>query len=629
MPRALVFWCVLAVVSACSSKKASLAELTRADGPVDRQASGETAWAGAAVGTKYYLGDAARTADAAAELLLAGAARIAMQPHTVLRFGGTDAQAKIEVELGEILLSGSGSVGLSIGDVQLAGNGTVRVRANSGKANTIELMVGTAKITTLDGQTQQLQIGQVIDFELGKIKVETLADAGVADAQAPPADAAVDAGVAEGDAEIEVTGKGAEILAPGETKWSKLPADQKTLAKGTLLRLDARTRAKLVANGLTLELAGGSRTKVTDELVFGLELGNATASIPAATTGKVGVPGGEVALTAPATAPAQAKIDVNARGDARVAVVTGSATLTGSGTGATIDIGRGQNATVQKAGTINPGDVVIPKYFDFRVVIGETPNFTIHDPAGATALQFDFNGKCPGGGEVEVDQDSRFRTPRVSAGKESANILMKSGGWQYRLRCENGRTVASGRLVIAHDSGARPLPKDPPRFPIDADGRNYRIDYQSQIPNIKVKTSISGASVLHLATGGAEQTYDSTTGSFDLPGKDLKEATYTFWVEHGGEKSKVSTLKIGFDQTAAQVYISSPTNGQPWGPEIEVRGATLPGWTAKVDGLEIPVDKSTRRFSAKVAPPTVGNALAIRLSHPQRGVHYYLRRPEK
>jgi hypothetical protein len=629
MARAVVFWCVLAVVAACSGKKTHLAELTKADGPVDRQAGGQTAWAGAAVGTKYYLGDAARTADGTAELVLAGAARIAMQPHTVLRFGGTDAQAKIEVELGEILLSGAGSVGLSVGNVQLADNGTVRVRANSGKANTIELMVGNAKITTLDGQTQQLQIGQVIDFELGKIKVETLPDAGVADAPAPDA-GAPDAGVTEGDADIEVTGKGAEILAPGETKWTKLPPDQKTLPQGTLLRLDGRTKAKLAAKGLTLELAGGSRTKVTDNLIFGLELGNATASIPAATTGQVSVPGGEVALTAPATSPAQAKIEVTPRGDARVSIVTGSATLTGTGTGATIDIGRGQNATVQKAGTINPGDVVIPKYFDFRVVIGETPNFTIHDPAGATALQFDFNGKCAGGGgEVEVDQDSRFRMPRVSAGKESANILMKVGGWQYRLRCENGHTVASGRLVIAHDSGARPLPKDPPRFPIDADGRTYRIDYQSLIPNIKVKTAISGASVLHLATGGTEQTYDSTTGSFDLPGKDLKEATYTFWVEHGGEKSKVSTLKIGFDQTAAQVYISSPTNGQPWGAEIDVRGATLPGWTAKIDGLEIPVDKSTRRFTAKVAPPSEGNALAIRLSHPLRGVHYYLRRAAK
>ncbi|MDB4958115.1 MAG: hypothetical protein JWO36_5684, partial [Myxococcales bacterium] len=39
-------------------------------------------------------------------------------------------------------------------------------------------------------------------------------------------------------------------------------------------------------------------------------------------------------------------------------------------------------------------------------------------------------------------------------------------------------------------------------------------------------------------------------------------------------------------------------------------------------------DKNTRRFNAKVQPPP-GNALAIRLSHPQRGTHFYLRRGTK
>jgi hypothetical protein len=51
----------------------------------------------------------------------------------------------------------------------------------------------------------------------------------------------------------------------------------------------------------------------------------------------------------------------------------------------------------------------------------------------------------------------------------------------------------------------------------------------------------------------------------------------------------------------------------------------LPGWTAKVEGVEIPVD-SRRRFHATVAAPQGAQALAIRLSHPQRGIHFYLRR---
>jgi hypothetical protein len=180
------------------------------------------------------------------------------------------------------------------------------------------------------------------------------------------------------------------------------------------------------------------------------------------------------------------------------------------------------------------------------------------------------------------------------------------------------------------DDGRRPLPKEPPRFPIDTDGRSYRMDYQSLIPNIKINTPASGGGTytLHLASGGVDTTLDSDKPSFDVPGKTLKEGAYTYWVEHGGVKSKVSTLTIGFDQKAAQVYIEAPANGAAWGSDVEVRGATLPNWTAKIDVLELPVD-SKNRFKATVAAPTEAKALAIRLSHPKLGTHFYLRRGTK
>jgi hypothetical protein len=65
-------------------------------------------------------------------------------------------------------------------------------------------------------------------------------------------------------------------------------------------------------------------------------------------------------------------------------------------------------------------------------------------------------------------------------------------------------------------------------------------------------------------------------------------------------------------------------NGKAWGADIDVKGAVLPGWTASVDGNTIPLD-GARRFIAKAQAPS-GNALAIKLSHPQFGTHYYLRR---
>ncbi|MGE5183040.1 MAG: hypothetical protein ACM31C_13305, partial [Acidobacteriota bacterium] len=212
-----------------------------------------------------------------------------------------------------------------------------------------------------------------------------------------------------------------------------------------------------------------------------------------------------------------------------------------------------------------------------------------------------------------------------------ANIMIPQGAWAYRVRCSNGdqegAAIGSGHIGEVRDDGRRPLPPKPGKNPIDADGRNYTISYQSLIPNIDVHYRGSGSSFkLHLATGGAEETFDSSTPVVELQGTKLKEATYTYWFDHDGVKQdKVSTLKITFDQTAPQVYIESPPNGQAFGSDVDVRGAVLPGWSAKVGAFDIPIDKNTRRFAAKVPPPE-GQALAIRLSHPQRGVHYYLRR---
>ncbi|HET9991709.1 MAG TPA: hypothetical protein VFQ65_24440, partial [Kofleriaceae bacterium] len=286
--------------------------------------------------------------------------------------------------------------------------------------------------------------------------------------------------------------------------------------------------------------------------------------------------------------------------------------------------------TLLKAGTINPG-VVIPRFFDFKIVVGDAPrSFVVHDPKGSTALQFAFNSKCPSGGTVEMDHDARFRTPRVSEGKESANMLLSSGSWAWRLRCGGGGVAASGQIAVVTDSGRRPLPPKPSKNSIDADGRVYDISYQSLIPNVDVRYKGTATTYkLHLATGGSDEVFESSTPVVEIPGKKLKEASYTFWFEKpDGKQDKVTTLKITFDQTAAQVYIESPIEGAPFATDIEVGGAALPGWTAKVDAVEIPItDPNTRRFHAKVQPPSGGaQAIAIRLSHPQRGIHFYLRR---
>jgi hypothetical protein len=613
------------VSGACGGKKSpAIAELTKADGPVEKQAS-EAPWAGASVGTKFFIGDAARTADGSAQLEVTGGAQIAMQPHTVLRFGGKQGNSKIAVELGAIDLSGTGSYGLDVGDVRLS-KGTLRITAKGKGQSSVELTIGDAQVSDINGNTIDLVIGQIVDLTMD-VEVKSI-DAGVGDA---PVDAPIDASevvASTTEALVEVTGKKAEIQLAGEKDWKPLPAGAGVLPKGAKLRLGGGTTAKVTARGTTLDMGGGSRMTLSDDLSFVIDGGSVRASSAVGAEGKVTIPGGAVAVKGSAETSAETKLDVSPR-DTRVNVQRGTATLTGA-TGGILEMNRGETATLAKNGTIRVVEA-IPTYFDFRIQVGET--VTIHDPKGLTAVKFMFGGKCSGGGFIEMDKDSRYRTAKVSAGKEDANLSVGAGGWAYRLRCSSasGDTapVASGRLVVTRDSGSRALPKQAATNEIDTDGRNYRISYQSVIPTIAVRIKGEGSPfTLHIATGGKEETFTGKGPKIKVAGSKLKEGTYTYWIDRNGVKDpKVSTLTIDFDNTAPQVYISSPVNNRPWTEEIDVRGAVLPGWTAAVDAITIPID-SQRRFAAKVGKPP-GKALAIKLSHPQRGVHYYLRRGGK
>jgi hypothetical protein len=262
--RLLAVCTLFALLWACGGKGASaIAELTKADGPVEKQTGESAPWGGAKVGTKFYIGDAARTADGPAQLEVSGGAQIAMQPHTILRFGGTKGNSKIAVELGAIDLSGSGSYGLKSGDVKLS-KGKVRITAGG-----VMLMDGEAQVTGVGGNNIDLVMGIETNFDQMEVEVTTR-DAGVADA--PVIDAPIDAPeVSSSDGAIEVTGKKAEIQLAGETTWKPLAAGAGALPKGAKVRLGAGTTAKITARGTTLDMAGGSRMSLGDDLSMALE----------------------------------------------------------------------------------------------------------------------------------------------------------------------------------------------------------------------------------------------------------------------------------------------------------------------------------------------------------------------
>src|SRR5262245_23040501 len=195
---AVIVWSgiVFAGCNMCGGKKQAIATLDKAEGPVERQGAGETGWGGAVVGTQYFLGDAAKTGEGAAQLSLTGGAQIGMTPHTVLRFGGQQGQSRISVELGAIDLSGSGNIDLDVGAVKLGANGKVRITAGKGgKDAEIKLTLGTAEVTSLGGVTTVLELDKPNTIKIDGVTPIPVADAGVADAEPPPPDAPPDAAV--------------------------------------------------------------------------------------------------------------------------------------------------------------------------------------------------------------------------------------------------------------------------------------------------------------------------------------------------------------------------------------------------------------------------------------------------
>jgi hypothetical protein len=603
-----------------------MGELKSTTGAVDRQAGGQSDWARAALGTRYYLDDATRVQNGDATVdIIGGAAHIVMRDGSTLRFRGTPMRVELAVEAGAVDLGSTASYALDV--VKLPSGTTVEITPTQQGTARMELKVGTAEVKIGD-EVVVLDVGTPHDL-IDLIGPQRLAiDAGVRGV--PAADARTDAPITAdaNQAAIEVTGKRADLLAPGQAAWRPLPPGAAPLARGSAVRLGPGTTAKVTGGSVALDLGSGARLRLDagDALAFALEAGGAQAVATGPAT--LGLPGGAVALGGPGTTPSAAtesRVDAGPR-DTRVAMLRGGAVLTGEA-GAELTMARGETALLTRGGAIRVVEA-IPRYFDLRASAGES--FTIHDPRPPSAVQFQFDDRCPEGGIIELDRDARFRTAKVSAGHDFASILLPAGAWAYRLRCTSnggeGAAVASGRISVVRDDGRRPLPPLQSVNDIDADGRNYRISYQSAIPTIVVHLRNPGAvHRLHLASAGKEQTFDASSSSITVPGAQLREGTYSYWVDRDGVRGdRVSTLTIDFDQTAPQVYIESPNDGQPWNGDIDVRGAVLPGWSAAVDDIAIPIDRQ-RRFSAKVGAPG-GRALAIRLSHPQRGVHYYLRR---
>ncbi len=276
-----------------------------------------------------------------------------------------------------------------------------------------------------------------------------------------------------------------------------------------------------------------------------------------------------------------------------------------------------------------------PKYADLTVPVGDT--FFIHAARPPVVVEFLFGDKCKNGAAIRI-----VGKRDTARGKKSANIMFSKGLSKYRIRCLDEtqdvekKVVARGVVRVLRDAGKSRLPKKPPLSQVDADGRFYKISYQNQIPAILFgwpKAPKASKYILHINPGskGARK-ITTRTAKHKLASGMIREGTHHLRYEAispSDRSSKTTKVQIRFDNAAPKASVKEPQEGM-FGPgeTVEVSGVTTKDWKVSVQGGTITLDKQYR-FKGQVNYSGKYRSIALRLVHPRRAVHYYLRRSSK
>ena len=271
-----------------------------------------------------------------------------------------------------------------------------------------------------------------------------------------------------------------------------------------------------------------------------------------------------------------------------------------------------------------------PDHVDVSFVAGESP--VIHDPRPPTALEIETHDACPDGAVVELTRGSWANPSMRTAPGSSSRVLAKSGRYRYRVQCTSGDASPSdarvtGTVQVLRDAATRVLARSIPRNLVDSDGRRYTVLYQNRLPQVTFRWQDPPPPPYRLVVQSGERstTHESSTPLVALKSGELAEGTYRYHFEAGDEASDRSTLRIVFDNAAAAAYLRLPRPSARWQDTITYEGAALPGWDVTIAGHAVELD-GQGRFETTLATPDGHPSVAVRLSHPTRGVHYYVRR---
>jgi hypothetical protein len=292
----------------------------------------------------------------------------------------------------------------------------------------------------------------------------------------------------------------------------------------------------------------------------------------------------------------------------------------------------GESAVLGKDGEVEVGGRSLP-YADIALDPGQS--IVVHDPTPPTAVRFHLGPKCPGDAVVETASKSRRGSEGRARGTKNVSIAFGPGANQYEVRCvEEGvvkkEPIASGKVTVVPDSGNVPLPNSAPRTSVEADGRRYTITYQNLLPAVSItwpRAPKSDHYTLKVSSGRGSKMLTTSSPSYRFGSGALLEGTHKLvFATATGATSRLTTVEVRFDNAAPKASLRSPGDRSfAPGASVTVAGVALPGWSVDVNGTALPTD-GQQRFAGKTAAPADLRALAVRFSHADRGVHYYLRR---
>lgn len=640
-------WLIVAIAlgSANCDRARALAELETRQGRVERnQAQAPQSWNAAEPGTDFYLGDAIRTAQASsASLRLDGGGRLTVRQNSVVRFASRRPNPKnkaFELETGQALLeAGDAELALimEIGTAHLAARSQLLLSRTGTATLQFDVTVGRAQIETTEGD-HEVAAGQSFTVSVGRAVIEHV-DAGIrarteamaaADAivtnnlpgtdpgtLADPTGTASTTGLA-----VLVSGSGVTSKGPANDKFERVDPGETRIPFGTTLRIDKHSEVALQRDHARVVLMGaGDYHLGSNDGQLEIRSGSASVTGPI----RIQLPGGLIETREDTLA----VLDVMGKRRGRLRVNRGSATLSSEQ--------RSMRVAAGEAAELNPdGSIRIDgrglNYADITILAGES--LTIHDPLPPTAVRFRFGSTCPAGSVIREGSQSK---KQFATGTDATSLALDVGRHEYYLHCLDDQGIsadvaARGTVNILRDAGTRPVPDAPPISSVAVDGRNYTILYQNQLPSVNVVWPGAPDAVsyqLLVKSRNGTKSYPSKAPRYSFRSGALSEGLHTIHFEGGDRTSRHTEVTISFDNAAPTASLMTPVNPKisPTG-EVVLLGVAQPGWRVEVGDQEV-VQDAQRRFRQPLAASAGERAVAVRLVHPTRGTHVYLRRVSK